>query len=189
MSREDRLGWRYRWSWNERFVIGQPGNPMLERWRLLQTPLFGIYVHFIYREDRDPIPHDHPWRFWSFVLRGGYIEDYRPDSRNASKVFEQREHKRWRLHAFPLAAAHIIAWVAPKTVTLVLVGRKVRTWGFYDYDDQGHTYFVDYRDALGLRPTEGIARKRPRDGEANDEPALVDHYDPRQQGRAEKGSA
>jgi hypothetical protein len=62
-------------------VIGQPGNPMMERWRLLQTPWLGIYVHFIHREDLDPIPHDHPWQFRSFVLRGGYNEEFWPDAR------------------------------------------------------------------------------------------------------------
>src|SRR4051794_6827094 len=74
-------GKRTRWTINERFVIGKPGNPMMERWRLIQTPLLGVYVHFIYREDLDPTPHDHPWAFVSLVLRGEYQERVWPDAR------------------------------------------------------------------------------------------------------------
>jgi hypothetical protein len=156
---------RKRWALNERFVIGQPGNPMLERWRLVSTPWFGIYVHFIYREDLDPVPHDHPWTFWSFILRGGYDELYRSEPRvNAND--QQRTHDRWSLHHFPLQAAHRIVAVRPRTATLVLVGRKARTWGFYDRFE-----WIPYQDALGLRPSEGPAQKRP---------LLADHAEPRQ---------
>lgn len=141
-----------RWAFNSRFLIGKPGNPMMERWRLVQTPLFGIYVHFIYREDLDPVPHDHPWRFWSLVLRGGYAEVYHDDARVIEHA-QQREHRAGTVHSFSLRAAHRITAVQPGTVTLVLVGRKLRTWGFYDHR-RGNA-FVDWRDALGIRPTEG----------------------------------
>lgn len=171
MSREGRP----RWDLNSRFFIGQPGNPMLQRWRVLSTPLFGIYVHFIYREDLDPIPHDHPWRFWSFVLRGGYREEVWPDARVWASQLHR--HGRWSLHHFPLSAAHIITDVTPRTTTLVIVGRKLRTWGFWSARrDLKNSAFTDYRDALDLRPTEGDARKRPRIGDANDTPvSLTDH--------------
>jgi hypothetical protein len=138
-----------RWAFNSRFLIGKPGNPMMERWRLIQTPLFGVYVHFIYREDLDPVPHDHPWRFWSLVLRGGYVEEFSADVR-VHQVSESRERLAGSVHAFPLRACHRIVSVRPRTVTLVLVGRKLRTWGFYSGGR-----FVDWRDALGIRPTEG----------------------------------
>lgn len=150
-------------------MIGQPGNPMMERWRLLQTPWLGIYVHRIYREDLDPIPHDHPWRFRSLVLRGGYTEFFWPDAR-AYLENEHQQWRRWSVHRFPLAGAHRITSVQPGTVTLVIVGRKVRTWGFWSWGQ-----FTDFRDALGLRPQEGDARKRPRDGTANDPAVVVDH--------------
>lgn len=143
---------RRRWAFNSRFLIGKPGNPMMERWRLIQTPAFGIYVHFMYREDLDPVPHDHPWRFWSLVLRGSYRDIVTPDSRNLNRQ-EIQQHDRWSFHAFPLRAAHRIIHVDPGTVTLIIVGQKVRTWGFYD-NRRGNA-FVDWRDALGIRPTEG----------------------------------
>lgn len=147
MSREG----RHRWGLNEHFVIGGQDNPMLDRWRLVQTPLFGIYVHFIFREDLDPVPHDHPWRFASLILRGSYVEElhYTPGHGEPSLVWRHR----WRSHRFPLHWAHRIVAVQPGTVTLVFVGRKVRSWGFY----ARHGKWIDYRDALGLRPTEGVS--------------------------------
>ncbi len=135
MSREGRA----RWGFNEHFIIGKQDNPMLDRWRLIQTPLGGIYVHFIYREDLDPVPHDHPWAFASLVLRGGYTEELHHSP--GSGDFEWVTHRAGRLHKFPLHWAHRIVRVAPGTVTLVFVGRKVRSWGFYDGPQ-----WIDYRD-------------------------------------------
>lgn len=159
MSREGRSRWDFGWRRSSHFVIGKPGDPMLHRWRLLQTPWFGIYVHFIYREDLDRVPHDHPWAFWSLVLRGGYYEQLH--RRPGSGEYETMRRWRGQLHRFPLHWAHRIIAVMPGTVTLCIVGRKRRTWGFYD----GPTW-VDYRDALRLRPTEGYAEKRPASGSA-----------------------
>jgi hypothetical protein len=155
MSREGRK----RWGLNQRFLIGAPGNPMMMRWRLLQTPLFGVYVHFIYREDLDPAAHDHPWSFWSLVLRGAYVEHIREDSRETEFSDVYRTHDAGTLHHFPLHSAHRIIDVEPGTTTLVFVGRKKRTWGFYEDDGR----WTDYRDAMGLRPIEGAAGtgKRP----------------------------
>ena len=151
MSRRD----RQRWAFNETFIIGKQDNPMMKRWRLIQTPWFWIYVHFIYREDLDPVMHDHPWNFWRMVLRGGYIENYVTDP--ASRISHPQMILPFRPLRFPVNHAHRIVMVKPRTVSLVLVGRRLRDWGFWG---PGEFYpprtWVDYRDALGLRPTEGV---------------------------------
>jgi hypothetical protein len=146
VSREGRA----RWALNETFLIGGQANPMMKRWRLVQTPLFGVYVHFIYREDLDPVPHDHPWRFASLVLRGGYVEELHEHPGSGQHRWVAHAVGSW--HRFPLAYAHRIIAVGSHTTTLVFVGRKVRSWGFYDGPS-----WVDYRDALGLRPGEGVS--------------------------------
>lgn len=148
-----------RWALFSRKVIGPQSNPMLIRWRLLQTPWFGIYLHLIHREDLDRLPHDHPWTFWSLVLRGGYEEEFFEDTRRMHRgAFTQgfgarpglggRWPARRRAHHFPLGAAHRITSVAPHTTTLVIVGRKQRTWGFYD----GMGNFIDWREYHGVAP-------------------------------------
>lgn len=162
MSREGRR----RWGLLQTFVIGRQDNPMMKRVRLIQTPWFGVYVHFIYREDLDPVLHDHPWNFFRMVLRGGYVENYADDPASGTSLPQMILP--WRPLRFPTSHAHRIVMVKPGTVSLVLVGRKHRTWGFWEpikaeldpYDPPWHVpngaRWVDYRDALGLRPTEGV---------------------------------
>lgn len=138
----------------------------MERWRLIQTPWFGLYVHFVYREDLDPYPHDHPWRFARMVLRGGYDEEY-----YGQKIGATTRLRPFRPGLVPTSAFHRITSVLPGTVSLVLVGRKHRVWGFWvpsrsivfedgmpeRYQNDGRWDWVDYRDALGLRPNEGVS--------------------------------
>lgn len=145
-----------RWELMKTFVIGSQQNPMMKRVRVIQTPLFGIYVHFIYREDLDPDPHDHPWNFFRMVLKGGYTEEY-----HGSIVGAYGELKPFRIGYLRTDAFHRITSVKPGTVTLAVVGRKTRDWGFWvpaphDRDNaaQGYAvtrYWHDYRDYLGLR--------------------------------------
>lgn len=150
MSREGRR----RWDIGSRFVIGRPGNPMLERIRLLQTPWFGLYLHRIHREDLDHVPHDHPWHFRSLVLRGGYTELFSPYPHIHPDIDRHlRTWRRWSRHRFTKDQAHRIVFVEPRTLTLVLVGRKHGSWGFFDTTGG----WTDYRDALGLRPIEGVS--------------------------------
>src|SRR5262249_22689414 len=58
----------------EKYVIGPPSNPYMIRWRLIETPWFGVFFHRILRDDADRHLHDHPWPFVSVILRGGYFE-------------------------------------------------------------------------------------------------------------------
>lgn len=141
-----------RWAFMSRKVIGSPDNPMMVRWRLIQTPWGGIYLHFIHREDLDRMPHDHPWVFRSLILRGAYTEEYYPDVRLiGSKSYvgtDRRQNRTWRIgqrHTFPAGAAHRITKTHGKITTLVVVGPKFRTWGFYD----GAGRFIDWREYHG----------------------------------------
>jgi hypothetical protein len=164
MSREGRR----RWAFNETFLVGRQDNPLLKRWRLVQTPWFGVYVHHLYREDLDPVPHDHPWSFVRMVVRGGYGEHHLSDPARGRVVV--RAQRRWRLGWFPTTHAHRVVVVKPGTVSVVIVGPKRRAWGFWTPESLPNAHglpgcssgcqtsrtWVDYRDALGLRPTEGV---------------------------------
>lgn len=35
---------------------------------------FGVYLHNILVHDKDKHMHDHPWPFFSLILKGGYVE-------------------------------------------------------------------------------------------------------------------
>jgi hypothetical protein len=47
----------------------------LRRFYLVKSRWFNIFVHHIMRSDDDPDPHDHPWWFFTLVLRGGYYDE------------------------------------------------------------------------------------------------------------------
>lgn len=140
-----------RWAFNDKKYIGREDDPMLMRHRLIVTPLFGFYIHHIYREDLDRSVHDHPWWFISFVLRGKYEELYIHDPR-VNLSGKLRWHRRFSIHRFPMQAAHKTTRVMPGTKTFVIVGPKSRVWGFYN----GWEWVPWYNSHL-IRPHEGVS--------------------------------
>lgn len=122
-----------RWSVLRVFDIPDKNDPSrvyLKRLRILQTPWFGFYIHWVYLPDSDRDPHDHPWTFWSFVARGGYTEVLT----DREHPLHLRTHKRWSLHQMPTDKAHKISTLLGPTITVLLVGRRKRDWGFWTED-------------------------------------------------------
>lgn len=149
-----------RWSIFRWYVIPDPegGQTYLKRLRIIQTPWFGIYIHWIYLPDDDRHPHDHPWNFTSVILKGGYIEqvvtdggfDHLPLRTNRGTIRWLQEWRRFSYHKMPMWKAHQIKeLLRVPTVSLILVGPRVRSWGFWT-----ETGFVPWReyDRLGLGP-------------------------------------
>lgn len=137
-----------RWALFERFDINdeKTGALYLRRWRIVQTPWFGIYLHKITMPDKDRDLHDHPWSFLSVVLRGGYDEQLGADPVIGYTLVRTRS---WLSVAFRRAtdAHRIMRLHRTPTWTFVLVGRRRRSWGFYT--PQG---YVGWREYLGLPP-------------------------------------
>jgi hypothetical protein len=124
------------------------GDVYLHRYRLVKTPWFSIYLHDLNLPDSDRDPHDHPFTFWSLVLRGQYVETIyeqhpigdlyeEPWSRSTVNLTEWPQktyRRRWlagSFHKMTTDKAHKIDSVGPKTKTLVFAGRRRRTWGFW----------------------------------------------------------
>lgn len=138
-----------RWAFLTWFVIkdrADHSQVYLKRLRIIQTPWFALYLHFIYLEDRDRDPHDHPWWFGSFVVRGGYTEAVWRTTRFMDQVNSEarlngcgfgpryRTWRRFSWHTTPLDLCHQITKVEPGTITLLFVGRRQRQWGFFTDD-------------------------------------------------------
>jgi len=111
-----------RWALMKAEDIGDRGDVLLSRLRVVQTPLFAVYVHVHQRPDKDRELHDHPWSFVSIVLSGGYRE-----VRDGLPLVHRR---RWTAAYRRAEDLHRIAAVDPGTWTLLLVGRRRREWGF-----------------------------------------------------------
>ena len=120
-----------RWAFMKKMLIPcRDGIPYLFRIRIVQTPWAAIYLHDIYQPDTDADPHDHPFSFVSIILRGWYTEKYYPNKNNLG-LRGFKTHGRFSVHRMPRNAAHRIIEADPKLKTLVLVGPRRGTWGFY----------------------------------------------------------
>lgn len=125
------------------------GDPYLTRWRIIDSPLFGIFVHKMHRPDASPILHDHPWSFVSFVLRGGYVEQRR------NMELEYQSGEKWRRHikhfnVKRLRDAHFIQHLdRTPTWTLVFVGRTKRVWGYWQQVGLAQTLTVTGGKTIG----------------------------------------
>lgn len=114
----------------DKFVIShrdRGGDDYITRWRIIDTPWFGIFLHKIHRPDACPIWHDHPWSFIGFVLRGGYVESVR----DPKTTLISERHVRW-FNRKRLIDAHFIARLdRTPTTTLLFVGPTKRKWGYW----------------------------------------------------------
>lgn len=112
-----------------------PERTYLRRWRLIETPWFGIKLHHILLPDGDRAFHDHPWSFVSLILKGGYTEETprslpgRPGLLRGpgACIFRRRPGSLHRLAAEDL---HRITELHGSCWTLVINGPRRREWGF-----------------------------------------------------------
>ncbi len=124
-------------------ITNTEGEPYIVRWRLIQTPLFAVYLHHILRSDDDRDLHDHPWPFVSLILRGGYWEwtpraecKLLPDTPCQCNTEPVRTwHGPGSVLVHRGADQHRLELPEGKTTwTLVFCGRRGREWGFQTDD-------------------------------------------------------
>lgn len=122
-----------------------PTDPYLTRYRLIQTPWFGIFVHVIHRADREKHAwHDHPWPFVSILLRGGYTEGRPSPFRN---IISFPKHRKAPSIAYRPRNSfhHIVELDRTPTITLMLVGKRQGNWGFLTEDGNWHPHEVWFK--------------------------------------------
>lgn len=134
------------------YTITDPrdGEPYLSRVLLPRVRAFGLslrpLVHQIHRDDRDPYPHTHPWRWAYFVVvSGGYVDERwvrddsacRPSQAHACSAECPSGWRRERRVLWPGDVnslrpddLHRVLEVEPGTVTVGVVGDRVQQWGF-----------------------------------------------------------
>lgn len=54
-------------------IRSRTGELHFERYAIIETVVFGLYIHTIYKADQDLHLHSHPWNFFTIVLKGIYI--------------------------------------------------------------------------------------------------------------------
>lgn len=121
------------WKWADIPSSVNKGQVYLRRLRIINTPWRSVIVHWINEPDTGRHPHDHPWNFWSFVVRGGYLEEVWPTERHFDLSISPLQYTlhRWSLHKMGLSAAHRIVVIQPNTVTLIVTGKRQRRFRFW----------------------------------------------------------
>lgn len=112
-----------KWFQCEEINGGERCPTYLYRWVLFHTRWLGIYLHHFVGEDWSRDLHDHPKRFVSIGLAGGYVEET-PNG--------EREYRAPWIRSFPAEHIHRLRLGRHKDCwTLVIVFAAVRTWGFW----------------------------------------------------------
>jgi len=88
----------------------------------VETPWFSVRLHHWFGPDDDRAPHDHPWDFTTFVLKGGYT-DASPDGDQHLRA--PAIARRSALHQHTVYPDPGGAW------TIIVTGPKIRRWGFW----------------------------------------------------------
>lgn len=112
------------------------------RWRIIETKWFSIYIHGIYKVDKDLHCHSHPWNFWSFILWGSYYEiEESLDNIGEFNLFINswlscRYHNKDKYH-------QLTEPFSGPVYTLVITGKDTENWGYLV--DNKHVDYISYR--------------------------------------------
>ena len=123
---------RTNWALMASFDIPCQDRLYLRRLRIIQTPWFAVYLHEMHGPDADRDLHDHPFDFYSIILKGGYVENWLAKQQGFGLPTHTRVWPRWSGHLMRKTEGHRIrALHETPTYTLVLVGSRTREWGFW----------------------------------------------------------
>lgn len=121
------------------------GEKYLKRWHIIpENPIFNIYYHEIRASDFDRHLHDHPFWWFSFMLRGSYIEHTTKRVNGRSKGYFTFKSP-WRLHK-------LIMNDQDGANTIFITIFKIRKWGFQTED--GWVPNDKYLDKFGIQSGE-----------------------------------
>lgn len=131
--------------------------PYLERYYIFLKDRtwfpFNIFLHRFLKSDPDS-PHDHPWAYITFIIKGGYWEyvpayDMNGHITGETKIWRGAGHMR-RCHAQSYHRIEIEPGV--DCWTIFIPGRKVRDWGFLEHDETWSTLtWVQNEDYIAQR--------------------------------------
>ena len=99
--------------------------PYLRIWESTLASGITARIHHILRPDSDRCQHDHPWGFFRYIIKGGYVEECGAEkqlvARRPGELDFCPPHFRHRILYLPRGGS----W------SLVITGPHVRPWGFY----------------------------------------------------------
>jgi hypothetical protein len=156
-----------------RIILGNNGEPYLERYHLFRLPGGGgVYLHRFLASDPDRGLHDHPWnRAMGLVLSGGYREQrFAPNGDDGEQVVE-RNLSPGAFNWIRGADFHrIVLPEAREAWTLFGHTRKYKDWGFVKLDAAGHRRYQPHDAVTNEADHRHWWRTAPRGRRAGREP-------------------
>ncbi len=141
-----------------RFWLNRPVRDEAGEWESENSTL----VHFFVRPDHDRALHNHPWKFKTSILQGGYMERLPPEdwAVGSKKGPPADHHFLWRnagetiLHE--ATDLHCVGAIKDNTWTLVSTGPRIQEWGFHP---EGKSFILSDKYLDHSRPSILTARK------------------------------
>lgn len=135
-------------------ITGSDDTTYMVRWIIFGCRFFSIRLHKFVRDDHD-VPHDHPWDFFTIILKGGYWEtEFHGEPFGNNKQFQLQSttwFKPWSFRFVKAETKHKVTlnWFCQSGCpdefsqhcdhtlkpipcwTLVFTGPNRRKWGFW----------------------------------------------------------
>jgi len=115
--------------WNQ--SGGLPECPYFKRWAIIFNK-WSVRLHRWYGDDDSRAPHNHPYWFITFVIRGGYDDvSYEVDENKICTVKDMDKLRAFSWRYRPADHLHQVLNVRPNTWTILITGPAVARWGFW----------------------------------------------------------
>jgi hypothetical protein len=137
-------------------IVSKAGVLHFTRFAIIETRLFSIYLHKVYKEDEDKHMHNHPWTWCrAFRISGRYMELF------ASKADPKPKLRVGGRNSMRPDDYHKIHAVLDKpVVSIFLTGRRLDSWGYLVQNpldaDAKHVDHKKYRELkrAAVKPVE-----------------------------------
>ena len=111
-------------------LIQLDGLDYLERYTIVWTPFFKVYMHNILRSDLDRNLHNHPWHFLTILLKGSYKETLKIIKNQTSFKEKVQVYGPGSTLFRPAHHYHRIELGEETVTSIVIAGPKFQDWGF-----------------------------------------------------------
>lgn len=122
------LVWVLRKLFLVREIVSRKDVVHFQRYRVISTPWFKIFIHRILESDGDKDLHDHPFDFKSLVLKGSYKEYYAIGPQWG--LVKERVFKPLRINSHAHDDAHKIEVIKGPVWTLFFTNGRLHEWGY-----------------------------------------------------------
>jgi len=107
-----------------REINGFNDEPYLERYSIIRSKNFNVYLHKFLASDPDRGLHDHPFKWnWSFILYGHYNEQ-------TENGYSKRQQ--FSVGCFDSKHKHRVVLTSTYCWTIFAHGPRVKGWGFFN---------------------------------------------------------